>query len=76
MGNIIESVVECESVYGMVLVLACLVFFFITIHYALPLLCSTLTKVVYKICNTVKTYNSFHAKVEVDDVSVETDLNR
>ena len=76
MGNIIESVVECESVYGMVLVLACLVFFFITSHYALPLLCSTLIKVVYKICNTAKTYNWFHAKVEVNDVSVEADLNR
>ena len=76
MESIIKYAVECESVYGMILVLACLVFFFITIHYALPLLCSTLIKVVYKICNTVKTYNSFHAKVEVDDVSVETNLNR
>lgn len=76
MGNIIESVVECDSVYGMVLVLACLVFFFITIHYALPLLCDFGIKAIRTICNTIKTYDSFHAKVEVDDVSVETDLNR
>ena len=76
MGDIIESVVECDSVYGMVLVLACLVFFFITIHYALPLLCNFGITSIRTICNTVKTFNSFHAKVEVDDVSVETDLNR
>ena len=76
MGDIIESVVECDSVYGMVLVLACLVFFFIAIHYALPLLCDFGIKAIRTICNTIKTFNSFHAKVEVDDVSVETDLNR
>ena len=76
MGDIIESVVECGSAYGMVLVLTCLVFFFITIHYALPLLCNFSITSIRTICNTVKTFNSFHAKVEVDDVSVETDLNR
>ena len=76
MRNIIENVVACESVYGMVLVLACFVFFFITIHYALPLLCNFGITITRTICNTVKTYNSFHAKVEVDDVSVETDLKR
>jgi len=76
MGNIIESVVECDLVYGMVLVLACLVFFFITIHYALPLLCNFGITITRTICNTIKIYNSFHAKIEVDDVSVETDLNR
>ena len=76
MGNIIKSVVEYDSVYGMVLVLAYFVFFFITIHYALPLLCDFGIKTIRTICNTVKTYDSFHAKVEVDDISVETDLNR
>lgn len=76
MGDIIKSVAECDSVYGMVLVLACLVFFFITIHYALPLLCDFGITTIRAICNTIKTFNSFHAKVEVDDVSVETDLSR
>lgn len=76
MGDIIKSVVECDSVYVMVLVLACLVFFFVTIHYALALLCDFGIKSIRTICNTFKTFNSFHAKVEVDDVSVETDLNR
>ena len=76
MENIIKYAVECGSVYGMVLVLAYLVFFFISIHYALPLLCDFGIKAIRTICNTVKTFNSFHAKVEVDDVSVETDLNR
>lgn len=76
MGNIIKSIVECDSVYGMALVLACFVFFFVTVHYALPLLCNFVITITRTICNTVKTYNSFHAKVEVDDVSVETDLNR
>ena len=76
MGNIIESVVECESVYGMVLVLACLVFFFITIHYALPLLCDFGIKSIRTICNTIKTYDSFHAKASVKDASIETDLHR
>ena len=76
MENIIKSVVECDSVYGMVLVIACLVFFFVTIHYVLPLLCDFGITAIRTICNTVKTFNSFHAKVEVDDVSVETDLNR
>ena len=76
MGDIIESVVECDSVYGMVLVLACLVFFFITIHYALPLLCNFGITSIRTICNTVKTFNSFHAKASVKDASIETDLHR
>ena len=76
MGNIIESVVNCGSAYGMICVIACLVFFFVTIHYVLPLLCDFGITAIRTICNTVKTFNSFHAKVEVDDVSVETDLNR
>lgn len=76
MGDIIKSVVECDSVYRMVLAIACFVFFFITIHYALPLLCDFGIKTIRTMCNTIKTYDSFYAKVEVDDVSVETDLNR
>lgn len=76
MEDIIKYAVECESVYGMVLVLSTYIFFYFTIHYALPLLCNLIITVTRTICNTVKAYNSFHAKVEVDDVSIETDLNR
>lgn len=76
MGSIIENAVMCNSWYGMVCVLGYFVFLYLTIHYALPLLCDFFYKTICKICNTYKTYDMVYAKIEVDDVSIETDLNR
>lgn len=79
MGNIIESVANCESVYGVaglivtaivIIVLAVLAF------KALLFVSPYIYKSICKICNTIKTYNTVHTKVGVDDVSIETDLNR
>ena len=72
MGNIIESVVECGSAYGMVCVLGCLVFFYLTILFVLPYI----YKIVCKLCNTLVKYKDVHAKASVKDVSIETDLHR
>ena len=72
MGNIIESVVECGSAYGMVCVIACLVFFYLTIRFVLPYA----YKIVCKLCSTLVKYNDVHAKASVKDVSFETDLHR
>lgn len=72
MGNIIESVVECGSAYGMVCVLGCLVFFYLTIRFVLPYI----YKIVCKLCNTLVKYKDVHAKASVKDVSIETDLHR
>ena len=72
MGNIIESVVNCGSAYGMICVIACLVFFYLTIRFVLPYIYKT----VCKLCNTLVKYKDVHAKASVKDVSIETDLHR
>ena len=72
MGNIIESVVECGSAYGMVCILACFIFFYATIRFALPYI----YKIVCKICNTLVKYKDVHAKTNVKNVSFETELHR
>ena len=72
MGDIIKSVVNCGSAYGMVCVIACLVFFYLTIRFVLPYI----YKIVCKLCNTLVKYKDVHAKASVKDVSIETDLHR
>ena len=79
MENIIESVVECGSAYGVValaiLFLGLSVLGLIaykTIQFVLP----HLYKIACKICNTVTKYNEVHAKANVKDVSFETELHR
>lgn len=72
MGNIIESVVECDSWYGMVCVLASFIFFYATIRFVLPYIYKT----VCKMCNTLANYKDVHAKANVKNVSFETELHR
>ena len=72
MGNIIKSVVECGSLYGMVCILATFVFFYATIRFVLPYI----YKIVCKICNTLLKYKDIHAKACVKDASFETELHR
>ena len=79
MGNIIKSVVECDSAYGVVslailfLGLSVLeLIAYTTIQLVLP----HLYKITCKICNTATKYKDVHAKANVKDVSFETDLHR
>lgn len=72
MGNIIESVVECGSAYGMVCVLASLIFFYATIRFVV----SYIYKIVCKLCNTLVKYKDIHTKADVKGVSFETELHR
>lgn len=79
MVNIIENVTNCESVYGVVgLILTAVVIIVLAVlafkapQFVLPYI----YKIVCKICNTIKTYNTVHASIGVDDVSIEADLNR
>ena len=72
MGNIIESVVECGSAYGMICVLASYIFFYATIRFVLPYI----DKIMCKLCNTLVKYKDIHAKANVNDVSIETELHR
>ena len=72
MGNIIESVVECGSVYGMVCVIASFIFFYLSIRFVFPYL----YKITCKICNTLVKYNDVRAKASINDVSFETELHR
>lgn len=79
MGNIIESVVKCGSVYGVVAL--AILFLGLSVlgliaYKTIQLVLPNLYKITCKICNTVTKYKDIHAKVEVDDVSVETDLHR
>ena len=72
MENIIKSVVECGSAYGMVCVLSSLIFFYATIRFELPYI----YKIVCKMCNTLVKYKDVHTKANVKDVSFETELHR
>lgn len=72
MGNIIKSVVECGSAYGMVCVLGSFVFFYATICRVLPFI----YRITCKICNTLVKYKDVNAKASVKDVSFETELHR
>lgn len=72
MENIIESVVKCDSVYGMVCVLACFIFFYAAIRFVSPYI----YKIVCKLCNILVKYKDVHTKANVKDVSFETELHR
>lgn len=72
MENIIKSVVECDSAYGMVCVLASLIFFYATIRFVMPYI----YKIICKICNALVKYKDVHTKANVKDVSFETELHR
>lgn len=72
MGNIIKSVVECGSLYGMVCVLASFIFFYATIRFVLPYI----LEIVCKLCNILIKYKDVYAKANVKDISFETELHR
>lgn len=72
MGNIIENVVECNSLYGMICVLACLLFFYAVIRFMV----TWLYKYLCKFCNTILKYKDVRTKANVKDVSFETELHR
>jgi len=72
MENIIKYVVECDTLYGMVCVLACLLFFYTTIRFVLPYI----YKIVCKLCSTLAKYKDVRTKANVKDVSFETKLHR
>lgn len=71
MENIIKSVVECDSWYGMVCVLVSFIFFYATIRFVVPYI----YKIVCKFCNTLVKYKDVHTKTNVKDVSFETKLH-
>ena len=79
MENIIKSVVECDSAYGIVALAVTFLGFTLlgfiaykTIQIVLPYLYN----ITCKICNTIKTYKEVHTKAEVGDLSFESDLHR
>lgn len=72
MENIIKSVVECDSWYGMVCVLASFIFFYASIRFVVLYI----FKIVCKMCNTLVKYKDVHTKTNVKDVSFETELHR
>ncbi len=72
MGNIIESVVECSSLYGMICVLACFLFFYAVIRFVV----TWLYKYLCKFCNTLVKYKVVRTKAYAYVVSFETVLHR
>ncbi len=72
MENIIKYVVECNSLYGMICVLAYLLFFYAVIRFVV----TWLYKYLCKFCNTIVKYKDVHTKANVKDVSFETELHR
>jgi uncharacterized membrane protein YedE/YeeE len=79
MGDVIQSAVACDSVYGVVgltvisIVIICLTFI---AYKALLFVFPYIYKIICKLTNTTKTYNKVHTKIGTDDVSIETDLDR
>ena len=79
MGNIIKSVVECGSWYGVVALAIIAVCFIVAVVYANKIIRFVIPyfhKDLHKICNTLVKYKDVHAKASVKDVSIETDLHR
>ena len=79
MENIIKSVVECKSLYGVVAL--AILFLGLSVlgliaYKTIQLALLYIYKIVCKHCNTVKKYKDVHAKANVKDVSFETDLHR
>lgn len=72
MGEIIKSVVACNSVYGMVCIIAVCIFIYATIRYVMPYI----YKIICKVFNTLVKYKDVRTKASVKDVSFETDLHR
>lgn len=79
MENIIKSVVECDSWYGVAALAVMLLGFIVlsiiafkTIQLVLPYL----YKIISKLCSTIQKYKDVHAKANVRDVvEFETDLH-
>ena len=72
MENIIKSAVECDSWYGMVCVLASLIFFYAAIRFVVPYI----YKIVCKLCNSLVKYKDIQTKANVKEVSLETEFHR
>lgn len=70
MGNIIESVIERASSYGIVCVLCSFIFFYAVVRLALHYI----YKIICKLCNTLVKYKDVHAKSNVNNVSFEAEL--
>jgi hypothetical protein len=79
MGRTIQSIVECNSLYGMAsLAIGFIGIIILTIIAYKALICilNCLYKVVCKICNTFSKYKDIDTKTCVDKVSIETKLHR
>jgi len=72
MEKIVKYVVECDSAYGVVCVIACLICFYLTIRFVFP----WLYKGLCKICSTLVKYKNIHTKIDVEDVSIEAELHQ
>lgn len=79
MENIIKSVVNCGSWYGIVALAIIAVCFIVAVVYAnkiIRFVFPYLHKDLYKICNTLVKYEDVQTKACVKDVSFETELHR
>lgn len=79
MDKIIQYVVECDTLYGVVALAILLIGFTALGFIAYNTLKEVLIyiyKIICKTCNTSKNYKDVHAKVGVKDVSFETDLHQ
>jgi hypothetical protein len=72
MENIIQSIIECDSLYGMICYICSLFFIYILVRFSLP----WINKYLGKICNLISKYKDINIKACVDDVSIETELHK
>lgn len=79
MENMIKFAIECDSMYGIIALAVVFLGFSLlgyTAYKIIQLVLPYIYKIICKYCNTVKKYKDVHSKVDVKDVSVETDLHR
>lgn len=79
MDKIIQYVVECDTLYGVIALAILLIGFFalgVIAYKALKEVLLYIYKIICKTCNTSKNYKDVHTKVGVKDVSFETDLHQ
>ena len=79
MGNIIESVANCGSWYGVVALAIIAVCFIVAVIYANKIIRFVFPyfhKDFGKFCNTMVKYKDARTKASVKDVSFETELHR
>lgn len=79
MENIIKSIIECDSIYGIVALSVFLLgvaLVLLVINKIIQTILPYLDIIICKLCDTIKSYKKIRSKTNVKDASFETELHR